>query len=380
MASISNDERGKTMPFKNKGTKLVLLVGAVLGILATILVKLGNPANMGLCIVCFFRDTAGALGLHRAGVVQYIRPEIIGISLGAFIMAFSKKEFQVRGGSAPFARFLLGIFVVIGALVFLGCPLRMILRIAGGDLNAIVGLAGFAVGIYLGTLFLNRGFSLKRTYSLSRTEGYLFPAVQLFFLTLLIASPAFVFFSTEGPGSMRAPVIIALAAGLIVGIGAQRARLCMSGGIRDFILFKDPHLLYGFLGIFITALIGNILLGNFKLGFVDQPVAHNDGLWNFLGMTLTGFGAVLLGGCPLRQLIMSAEGNIDSVITVVGMYVGAAFSHNFGLAASGAGATFNGKVAVIIGLVVVFTIGVLNVERIAKVKMKGDMKLGNHAS
>ncbi len=368
------------MPFKNKEARLMLMVGAMVAMLAAVLVELGNPANMGLCIVCFLRDTSGALGLHRAGVVQYIRPEIIGISLGAFIMAFSRREFRPCGGSAPFTRFILGIFVVIGALVFLGCPLRMVLRLANGDLNALLGLVGFVAGIFSGVFFLNRGFTLKRTYASVNLEGYLFPALQLVFLVLLVVSPAFIFFSAEGPGSMKAPLIIALVAGVLVGAGAQRSRLCMSGGIRDAILFKDPHLLYGFMGIFAVSLLANLILGNFTLGFTGQPVAHNDGLWNFLGMMLTGFGAVLLGGCPLRQLILGAEGNMDSVITIMGMYVGTAISHNFGLAASGAGVPLNGKVAVMIGFAVVLTIGVLNSEYISIFKVKGDANLGTHSS
>ncbi|MFR6395122.1 MAG: hypothetical protein ACLUNQ_08625 [Oscillospiraceae bacterium] len=39
---------------------------------------------------------------------------------------------------------------MIGALAFLGCPLRMVLRIGGGDLNAVVGLVGFTLGIFIG--------------------------------------------------------------------------------------------------------------------------------------------------------------------------------------------------------------------------------------
>ena len=39
---------------------------------------------------------------------------------------------------------------------------------------------------------------------------------------------------------------------------------------------------------------------------------------------------------------------------------GAAFAHNFGLASSGEGPTANGKIAVVIGLVVVAVIAVLN--------------------
>ncbi len=66
----------------------IILVGAIIGILATLLQKLGNPANMGVCVACFERDIAGALGLHRAPVVQYMRPEIIGFVLGAMIAAY----------------------------------------------------------------------------------------------------------------------------------------------------------------------------------------------------------------------------------------------------------------------------------------------------
>jgi hypothetical protein len=358
------------------GRKGIILTGAIVGMLAVVLVKFGNPVNMGLCIVCFIRDTAGGLGLHRAGVVQYIRPEIIGMALGAFIIALKSGDFNVRGGSSPFTRFMLGIFVVIGALMFLGCPLRMVLRLAGGDLNALLGLAGFAAGIFLGVMFLNRGFTLKRTYSMQRAEGYLFPAIQLMLLLLLLVRPAFIHFSTEGPGAAHAPVIISLAAGLIIGIAAQRTRLCMVGGIRDLIMFRDTHLISGFAAILVVTFIGNLVTGTFNLGFEGQPVAHADGLWNFLGMALAGLGSVLLGGCPMRQIILGAEGNIDSVATFMGMLVGAAISHNFGLAASGSGPSANGQVAVLIGLAVVVLIGFMNTDSAVDVKMKGDVEIG----
>lgn len=143
----------------------------------------------------------------------------------------------------------------------------------------------------------------------------------------------------------------------------------MVGGIRDVVLFKEWKLLAGFIAIFASALVSNIILTNmgvgsfFKLGMEGQPVAHTDGLWNFLGMALAGFGCVLLGGCPLRQLVLSGEGNTDSVITVVGLMIGAAFAHNFGLASSGEGPTMNGKIAVIIGFVVIAVIAYFNTYR-----------------
>ena len=157
---------------------------------------------------------------------------------------------------------------------------------------------------------------------------------------------------------------MALAAGLIVGALAQKTRLCMVGGIRDALMFRDFHLLMGFVAIFAAALVGNMLLGNpVHFSFADQPVAYNDGLWNLMGMVLVGLGSVLLGGCPLRQLILSGSGNSDSSVAVLGMVVGAAFCHNFGLASSGKGPTAAGQIAVIIGLVVVAAIGAANLNK-----------------
>ncbi len=347
--------------------KGIIIAGGLVGIISVLLVYFGNPANMGFCIACFIRDISGGIGLHRADVVQYIRPEIIGLVLGAFFISLKNKEFQTKGGSSPFTRFMLGIAVMIGALIFLGCPLRMVLRLGGGDLNALFGIAGFVAGIFVGVIFLNKGFNLKRSYKISKVEGYIFPAVNVGLLVLLVASPAFLFFSEKGPGSMHAPLAISLAAGLIVGGLSQKTRLCMVGGTRDMILFKDMYLLYGFIAIIVTSFIGNLAFGYFNLGFLDQPIAHTDGLWNFLGMSVVGWGSVLLGGCPLRQLILSGEGNTDSVITVMGMLVGAAIAHNFGLASSGAGVTANGKVAVFICFAFLGVVSYLNSEGLVKI-------------
>ena len=231
---------------------LVIIAGVLVGVAALVLTKLGNPANMGFCIACFERDIAGAVGLHSAAKVQYVRPEIIGLVLGAFIMALAGKEFRPQAGSSPATRFVLGAFVMIGALVFLGCPLRMVLRMGGGDLNALVGLAGFVIGILIGIVFLKRGFGLKRSYPAKLVEGTTLPVVMFVLLVLVLAVPAIFHASEAGPGSMHAPAIVSLLIALVVGALAQKSRLCMVGGIRDSILVKDNHLLYGFIAIFLT--------------------------------------------------------------------------------------------------------------------------------
>ena len=360
-----------------KETWIVILAGIATGIAALLLAALGNPANMGFCIACFERDIAGAIGLHGAAKVQYVRPEIIGLVLGAFLMAVAAKEFKAKSGSSPATRFLLGALVMIGALCFLGCPLRMIIRLAGGDLNALVGLAGFALGIFIGTLFIRRGFTLQRNYPAKTVEGLVLPGMMLVLLVLFIAVPAIFRLSTEGPGSKHAPFFIALAVAIVVGALAQRARLCMAGGLRDTMMFGDLHLLWGFIAIFVTVLIGNLVQNKFSLGFAAQPVAHSSHLWNLLGMVLVGWGSVLLGGCPLRQLILAGEGNGDSAVTVLGMVAGAAISHNFSLAGNPdsvieagelvrGGVSTAGKIAVVGGIVIVLIISLLNSRQEAK--------------
>lgn len=143
----------------------------------------------------------------------------------------------------------------------------------------------------------------------------------------------------------------------------------MVGGIRDGMMFGDFKLLYGFVAIFAVVLAGNLITGHFKLGFSGQPVAHSDHLWNLLGMLLVGWGSVLLGGCPLRQLILAGEGNSDSTVTVFGMITGAAFAHNFGLAGVAAsadaagGVPTAGRIAVVIGIVFVLVISLLNMPK-----------------
>ncbi len=352
----------------------VLIAGAVVGIAAVTLTALGNPANMGFCIACFLRDIAGATKLHSAAVVQYIRPEIIGLVLGSTIIALATGEFKPRAGSSPAVRFILGAIVMIGALVFLGCPLRMVIRMGGGDLNAFVGLVGFAIGILIGIFFLKRGFSLKRSYAATKAEGFALPFVMVALLALVLIVPSIFVFSESGPGSKHAPVLAALVIALVVGALAQKSRLCMVGGMRDAIMFRDFNLLSGFAAIFVVILLGNIILGNFS-GFSAylQPIAHASQLWNLLGMVLVGWGSVLLGGCPLRQLILAGEGNGDSAVTVFGMVVGAAVAHNFKLAGSAAsltdgvysagGIANSGKIAVVIAAVVLLVISVMNIAK-----------------
>lgn len=354
----------------------IILVGLIIGGLAATLQWLGNPPNMGICVACFNRDIAGALGLHRAAMVQYLRPEIPAFCLGAFLASLFFREFRPRTGSAPMVRFILGMCAMIGALIFLGCPWRAMLRLAGGDANAILGILGLIVGIAVGVQFLKFGFSLGRSYPARSLAGLAMPILMLALLVLAIYYPqagkdAALFRSEKGPGAAHAPLIASTLIALVIGFLAQRTRFCTVGGIRDLILMRDFHLLKGVIAFALAAFVLNLILGQFHPGFtlgpgadgqpIPQPASHTVHWLNFAGMVLAGLSFTLAGGCPGRQVFLSGEGDGDAAVFVFGMLIGAAVAHNFLMVGNGPLASY----AVVIGLIVVGIIGFVGRERLA---------------
>lgn len=145
--------------------------------------------------------------------------------------------------------------------------------------------------------------------------------------------------------------------------------------IRDLILMKNFDLISIIAALFAVMAVYNVANGSFHLGFSGQPIAHSQHLWNILGMYVVGFAAVLAGGCPLRQLILAGQGSSDSAVTFLGMLIGAAFAHNFGLVGAAAkaatetepavagGPAAAGKIAVIVCIIVLFVIAGTNLRR-----------------
>ena len=356
--------------------KGLLVLGLIAGLGAVLLAMNGNPKNMALCVACFIRDSAGSMKFHNAAVVQYFRPEIVGMVLGAFIISLVTKEFRSTGGSSPVIRFILGMLMMIGALVFLGCPLRMVLRMASGDISSYIGLIGFIGGVGTGAIMLKKGFSLGRAYTIKKENGYFFTALLLYLFILCLTARHFVT-SESGPGSMAAPWLLALLVGLIFGVIAHRSRMCFAGSLRDIFLMRDFSLFSVIGGVFITMLVYNLATNNFSLEAYG-PIAHAQSLWNILGMYIVGFAAVLLGGCPLRQLILAGSGSSDSAITVLGMFFGSAMAHNFNLAAGPASAATAdqaaalggpgpyGQAATIICILVLFIIAMTGIKKAKK--------------
>jgi YedE family putative selenium metabolism protein len=334
------------------GIALALIVGA----LAAVLVLAGNPGNMGICGACFLRDVAGALGMISKPPQQaepkfsYLRPEVAGVIFGALAAALVSRRFVARSGGHAASRFVLGVWMAIGALVFLGCPFRMLQRIGGGDANALVGLAGFVAGVFMAMGFERGGYSIGKTVPAPAPVGV---QGHLLFLILGGVFVAGGVLAGPGPGAAGVPAhafwLTALGVGVAAGALLSVTGFCAVSAARQ--IFRAPRAmllaaLALILGYAATAAIG----GRFHASFANQPIAHQDGLWNFSAMVLVGLTGALAGGCPVRQMVMAGEGNADALMALAGLLTGGAIAHNFGLASSPAGPTDGGRIAVAAGI------------------------------
>ena len=325
------------------------LWGGVFGALSVGLVALGNPASTGMCASCFLVNVAGALGLHARESQSYLRPELLGVVLGAFFAAYSGKEFRVRGGGSPVTHFVGGFFILLGCEVFIGCPIKALLRTAGGGLAGAVGLAGLAAGVLFAALYVRDGFSLPAPKPLPEGAGLILPAAA--FLLLLFASGGGVAFAawTFPAGAHHAPFAASAAAGLLFGAVGQRSRFCVTGSIRTAFLARDFRETAGTAAFLFVALALNIATGAFSPTMALEPGAHTDLLWAFLALAMAGFGAILVAGGPFRQLVLASSGDMDAFAAVAGMLLAAGLSVRLGIGSSPAGVTASGKLSVLVG-------------------------------
>ena len=339
------------LPKLDRHFLMVIAAGFAMGLFGVLLAVLGNPENSGICVSCFMENSAGALGLHANPRMQYLRPELIGFILGAVLCALLGREFRSRGGSAPLARLAAGIFLIVGSAVFIGCPIKLFLRITAGDLAAGAGVVGLLAGVWLGLQGLARGVDLGRAQHERGGTGWLVPAGTVVLLGFLLVPPPFVSFSARGSAAQHAPWLISLGAGVLLGALAQRSRFCITGSVRDVLLMgtRTP-LLWGLLAFVLAAVGVNLATGQFHLALYGQPGAHLEHLWSFLGMFLVGWLSVLVGGCPFRQLVKAGEGDADAGLVVVGMLIGGGLVQSWGIAATAAGVPLTGKAAVLVGL------------------------------
>lgn len=327
---------------------LGLILTAIVGALAAGLVALGNPGNMGICGACFLRDASGAMGFFGGPGPKYFRPELVGVIVGAMILAIATRRFEGRTGSHAATRFFFGVWMAFGALVFLGCPFRMLQRLGGGDAQALIALPGFILGVGLGLLFERRGYSVGKTAIVpSRGVGLVGPVAFAGLFAWFIARG---FFPAESGAPPHAPWLIALGISLVAGALLSLTGFCAISAARQIFL-GDRKMLIGAAVLMAGYAVVSLATGRFQFGLENQPAAHGDWLWSLLAVMLVGLTGVMVGGCPVRQIVMTGEGNGDAFVTVAGLLIGGAMAQTFGIASTGAGTTPTGRGAVIIGLI-----------------------------
>lgn len=279
------------------------------------------------------------------------RPEVVGVIGGALAFRVLRGGFAARSGSHAVTRFTLGVLMAFAALVFLGCPFRLLQRVGGGDLNAVLGLVGLVAGVRMGMVFEHRGYSVGKTQVTAPAVGLLGPLLAAGVLVLFLIGGKL---QGPGPGALdgpaHAPWFVALAIALGAGAALSATGFCAVLAARQ--VFRSQRRMLAGAALLIAAYAVTLLLaGKLHVGFADQPIAHGEWLWNVLAPALLGLTGVLAGGCPVRQLVMAGEGNGDAFVTVAGLLVGGALAHNLGVVSSTNGTTPAGQLAVVAGFV-----------------------------
>ncbi len=114
--------------------------------------------------------------------------------------------------------------------------------------------------------------------------------------------------------------ILGLLLGIILGAVAQKKQFCFSGSIKDYILTKSTMRGSSVIMAMITAIIATALVATqFELDLTETNY-YKENINYFaiiFGGVLFGIGMMLADGCSNRQLIKFAQGDINSLITLI---------------------------------------------------------------
>ncbi len=142
--------------------------GIAAGLLAVgvqVLFNVKPPPAYGICMACHPRDLINWTVNHLAGTNWEVAPvsltfpllTTVGLLIGALLAARRHREFRWVSLGHGARSFVLGLLVMNAALIALGCPTRLLLLSAYGDVLGWIGVIGLGFGIVGGTLLLKKG-------------------------------------------------------------------------------------------------------------------------------------------------------------------------------------------------------------------------------
>jgi|Deesub1362A_J573_1020465.scaffolds.fasta_scaffold00131_30 hypothetical protein len=109
--------------------------------------------------------------------------------------------------------------------------------------------------------------------------------------------------------------------GFILGFLVQRSRFCMTGAIRDYILFRIDRNLKMTLMILGTT---SFFYTFFMTVGVLRPTNMPAGWYSVVGGVIFGIGMAIAGGCVISSFARIGEGSLNYLITAFMILVGVA--------------------------------------------------------
>lgn len=122
-------------------------------------------------------------------------------------------------------------------------------------------------------------------------------------------------------------ILLGLRVGLAFGYIAQRGRFCINSALRDLYLTRDATLFHALVLAILVQMVGVQLL--VQAGVVQ--IWHVEFFWlaAIVGGLVFGLGMVLAGGCSGGSWYKSGEGQIASLLAVLGFVAAAATEAGF---------------------------------------------------
>jgi uncharacterized membrane protein YedE/YeeE len=108
--------------------------------------------------------------------------------------------------------------------------------------------------------------------------------------------------------------------GLAIGFVLQRGRFCMNTAFRDTIFIQDWTLFRGYLIAMVIMIVGANIIND--MGVVTLAVQPFYPIANIVGGYVFGLGIVMVGGCGSGVWYKIGEGQFNSVVAVLGFFLG----------------------------------------------------------
>ena len=126
-------------------------------------------------------------------------------------------------------------------------------------------------------------------------------------------------------------MITSFVIGVIIGLIGHSSRFCTMAGIRNLILLRHKEMFMALIGI----LVGGIL-GFSALSLINPTVFQNFPIFlkiklftklsKILLITIGSLGLGIIStyvdGCPFRMHVRAGSGDLNSIIYLIGFYIG----------------------------------------------------------